>query len=222
MAIEKNEQDARARAAKIKMILYDVDGVLTDGTIWVVPTGGHAAVTDADPANKGSDGGFGLRSQTMAEMKGFYAHDGIGVSLARIAGIPIGFITKRISEALRARARDLKIEYMYDGQAHKMKAVQEIADKTGFSLEEMAFVGDDIVDIPALRNVGFAVAVADAVIQVKQAAHWVTPSNGGRGAGRDVVDFILDAKGILDETIEKYIDNTSPEAEKADIGTGNM
>ena len=188
---------ATERARRIKIILFDVDGVWTDGTIWFVPSA----------------------SGTMAEAKGYSAHDGAGISLARLGGMKIGIITKRISETVATRARDLKLDFVYMGKAFKMQAVREILEKENVTLDEIAYVGDDVIDLPVMRQCGFAAAVANAREQVKAAAHYVTPHSGGNGAGRDVIDFILEAKGILGECIEKYIDEENPIPPSMDIGT---
>ncbi len=221
MSLQKVTPDAEARARKIKLLLFDVDGVLTDGIIWVVPVanGGGSAT---DPGASSPDGGFGLSSQTMAEAKGFSAHDGMGISLAKVAGLEIGFITKRVSEAVKVRACDLKIQHLYVGQQHKMQAVREIMAKTGYTLEEIAYVGDDIIDLPVMRQCGLAIAVANARWQVLETAHWVTASRGGHGAGRDAIEFILNAKQVLAATVEAYLDEENPVAVQSDIGTGNM
>lgn len=196
---------AQDRARRIKIILFDVDGVLTDGTIWVIP----APVA-------GPDGAI----TKMIEAKGFNAHDGAGVTLARLGGMKLGVITKRISETVALRARDLRLEFVYQGHAFKMQAVREIMEKEGVSLDEIAYVGDDVIDLPVMRECGFAVAVADARPQVKAAAHYVTPNNGGHGAARDAVEFILEAKGVLNDCIEGYIDERNPISPSMDIGKG--
>ncbi len=114
-----------------------------------------------------------------------------------------GVITKRISETVATRARDLKLEFVYMGQAFKMQAVREIMEKERCDSGRDRVCGrDDVIDLPVMRECGFAVAVANARPQVKAAAHYVTPNAGGYGAGRDAVEFILEAKGILDEIIE--------------------
>jgi len=209
------------RARRIKIIVFDVDGVLTDGTIWLVPApAGVNTVLQQHLATKSDEIGFGVHSATMMEAKGYSAHDGAGISLARIAGIKCGVITKRISETVATRMRDLKMEYVYQGQAFKMKAIREIMEKESVTVDEIAYVGDDVVDLPVMRQVGFAVAVANAREQVKAEAHYVTPHAGGSGAGRDAVDFILDAKGILNECIAKMIDEGNPIPLSMDIGTG--
>src|SRR5580692_7116429 len=214
---------AHERARRIKIILFDVDGVLTDGTIWLVPA---PARQDADhPMQKelaGKDGqiGFGVHSSTMMEAKGYSAHDGAGISLARIAGLKCGVITKRISETVATRARDLRLEFVYQGQAFKMQAVRDIMQKEGVTLDEIAYVGDDVIDLPVMRECGFAVAVANARPQVKAEAHYVTPNAGGYGAGRDAVEFILEAKGLLEQVIAEYIDERNPISPSMDIGKG--
>src|SRR6266567_2204427 len=212
---------AHERARRIKVILFDVDGVLTDGTIWLVPA---PVRQDSDhPTQKqlaGKDGqiGFGVHSSTMMEAKGYSAHDGAGISLARIAGLKCGVITKRISETVATRARDLRLEFVYQGQAFKMQAVRDIMQKEAVSLDEIADVGDDVIDLPVMRECGFAVAVANAREQVKAEAHYITAHAGGCGAARDAIDFILDAKGILNDCIERMVDESNPISPSMDIG----
>ena len=195
---------AQDRARRIKIILFDVDGVLTDGGIWLIPV----------PV--GSDGA----TTKMVEAKGYNAHDGTAISLARLGGMKCGVITKRISETVALRARDLKLEFVYQGEAFKMRPIREIMEKESVTLEEIAYVGDDVIDLPVMRACGFAVAVGDARAQVKAEAHYVTPNIGGHGAARDAVEFILDAKGVLNECIEAYIDETNPISPSMDIGKG--
>jgi len=207
------------RARKIKIILFDVDGVLTDGSIWLVP-GGPAGGRLLDEISGKEAIGFGVNSTTMTEAKGYSAHDGTAISLARLGGLKCGVITKRISETVATRARDLKLEFVYQGCAFKMQAIREIMAKEGAALEEICYVGDDVIDLPAMREVGLAVAVANARQQVKAAAHYVTPNGGGYGAGRDAVEFILEAKGVLEQCIEAYIDERNPISPAMDIGRG--
>jgi 3-deoxy-D-manno-octulosonate 8-phosphate phosphatase (KDO 8-P phosphatase) len=215
---------AHERARRIKIILFDVDGVLTDGTIWLVPAPARPP-EQHEPVKQfgGPDGGvgYGIQSATMMEAKGYSAHDGAGISLARIGGLKCGVITKRISETVATRARDLRLEFVYQGQAFKMHAVRDIMQKEGVSLDEIAYVGDDVIDLPVMRECGFAVAVANARDQVKAEAHYITPHAGGYGAGRDAVDFILDAKGILNDCIEKMIDESNPIPKSMDIGNSS-
>jgi 3-deoxy-D-manno-octulosonate 8-phosphate phosphatase (KDO 8-P phosphatase) len=210
---------ATERARRIKIIVFDVDGVLTDGTIWLIPGPGGAGTTFQDHlARRSGEAGFDVHSTSMVEAKGYSAHDGAGISLARIGGLKCGVITKRISETVATRMRDLKLDYVYQGQAFKMKPIREIMEKEGVTLEEIAYVGDDVIDLPVMRQVGLAVAVANARGQLKAEAHYITPHEGGYGAGRDAVDFILDAKGILNDCIEKMIDESNPISPAMDIG----
>ena len=188
------------RARRIKVLLFDVDGVLTNGDITISP----------GPDGKGT------------EVKSFSAHDGLGISLARLAGLKVGFVTKRNSQVVAIRARDLKIDHVYQGQSHKMEAVNQILAAENCTLEEVAYVGDDIIDLPVMRVVGLAIATANARPQAKAAAHYVTPLPGGQGAGRDAIDFILTERGVLESTIEEYLDPASNESRRVDIGAGNM
>jgi 3-deoxy-D-manno-octulosonate 8-phosphate phosphatase (KDO 8-P phosphatase) len=197
---------AQDRARRIKIILFDVDGVLTDGTIWIYPM--PVAMPDGTVISK------------MVEAKGYSAHDGAAMTLARLGGMKLGIITKRISETVALRMRDLKIEFVYQGEAFKMRPVREIMEKEGITLEEIAYVGDDVVDLPVMRQCGFAVATANAREQVKAEAHYVTPHKGGEGAGRDAIEFILEAKGLLEQCIEASIDASNPLPPSMDIGKG--
>jgi 3-deoxy-D-manno-octulosonate 8-phosphate phosphatase (KDO 8-P phosphatase) len=195
---------AEERARRIKVLLFDVDGVLTDGQLFFLP-------------QTGPDGRqFGL------EFKGFTAHDGLGITLARLGGLRVGIITKRESRTVAIRAHDLKLEFVYQGQAHKMDAVNDIVARAGITLDQLAYVGDDIVDLPVMRVCGLAIATANARAQAKAAAHYVTPDPGGQGAGRDAIEFILAAQGKLDSAIEAFLDADNPAAAAADIGTGKM
>ena len=214
---------AQDRARKIKIILFDVDGVLTDGGIWLFPSpAGCSPSTQGQLSQREGQAGFGIQSTTMVEAKGFNAHDGTAISLARLGGLKCGIVTKRISETVALRARDLKLEFVYQGCAFKMKALREIMTKEGVGLEEIAYVGDDVIDLPAMRECGFAVAVGDARERVKAEAHYVTPNKGGHGAARDAVEFILEAKGLLDDCIEAYIDEDNPIPPSMDIGKGGV
>jgi 3-deoxy-D-manno-octulosonate 8-phosphate phosphatase (KDO 8-P phosphatase) len=210
---------AQDRARCIKIILFDVDGVLTDGGIWIFP--GLAASSQAPQTQIAEhDGKAAVGKSSIVEAKGYNTHDGTAISLARLGGMKCGVITKRISETVALRARDLRLEFVYMGQAFKMRPVREIMKKEGVTLEEIAYVGDDVIDLPVMRECGFAVAVADARPQVKAAAHFVTPNNGGGGAARDAIEFILDAKGVLNDCIEAYLDESNPISPSMDIGRG--
>lgn len=191
---------AEDRARRIKVLLFDVDGVLTDGSITIIP---------------GADG-------KGTEVKSFSAHDGMGISIARLAGLKIGWVTKRNSRVVALRANDLKIDHLYQGQNHKGEALAKILAEEAVTAEEVAYVGDDIVDLPVMRVVGLAIATANARPQVKAAAHYVTEHEGGYGAGRDAIDFLLEAQGVWEEVVERYLDPKNAATAKSDIGSGNM
>ncbi len=177
---------AKARAKKIKLLLFDVDGVLTDGQIFIfpVPSGGERPI--------------------VVEAKGFSAHDGAGISLARLGGLKTGLITRRNSETVALRARDLKLEYVYQGITDKLTAFQEILGIEKLSPSEAAFVGDDVIDLPPMENCGFSVAVANARREVKDKAHYITPHAGGDGALRDVIEYVLKAQGKWKRAVAEY------------------
>jgi 3-deoxy-D-manno-octulosonate 8-phosphate phosphatase (KDO 8-P phosphatase) len=171
----------KKRASKIKVLLMDVDGTMTDGSVTLLSQPDGSAL----------------------EIKRFDAHDGQGLTLAHTAGIRTGCITGRESPALLRRANEMKMEFIYMKQPMKIPAYEEILRKAGVTDEEVAFVGDDLPDLPILRRVGFAVAVGDAVPEVKKAAHYTTNSLAGKGAIRETVEVILKAKGIWSEMIDK-------------------
>jgi len=211
---------ATARARKIKLILFDVDGVLTDGKIWIFPApAGSQGGVQPDVLEKGAleksvlersarhggQGGFGLHGTTLIEAKGFHAHDGTAISFCRLAGIKTGIITKRISETVALRARDLKIDHVHQGIQDKGSIFAHILEKDGISASEAAFVGDDVIDLPAMRKCGLAIAVKNARPEVKAEAHWITPHAGGDGAARDAVEYILKAQGKWKQAVEEYI-----------------
>jgi len=159
----------RSRLKRIRLLLCDVDGVLTDGTVFI-----------------GSD----------AEFKAFNIRDGLGLVLLRRAGLQTGWVSARPSAATQKRARELKIDFLVqqNDRQGKVAAVEKLLAQTRLTWLEICFVGDDIVDLGPLRRAGFAVAVADAVAEAKAAAHLVTRAAGGRGAVREVVEMILKAQ----------------------------
>jgi|SRR6266481_6411185 len=194
------------RATKIKVILFDVDGVLTDGSIWLFPASSSGPRSTDAHAQKHADlPGFGIISQNMIEAKGFNAHDGTGISLARLGGLKTGMVTKRISETVALRAHDLKIDFLYQGAQNKSEILDKILAESGYREEQIAYVGDDVIDLPIMRRCGLAIAVANARPQVKAIAHYETPSLGGHGAARDAVEYILEAQGTLEEVVDAYI-----------------
>jgi len=177
----KISQTLRKRAAQIQVLLMDVDGTMTDG-------------------------GVTLLSQTeeMAlEIKTFDAHDGQGLTLAHTAGLRTGCITGRQSSALRRRAREMNMEFIYMKQPLKMPAYEEILRNAGVPDSSVAYVGDDLPDLPLMHRAGLAVAVGNAVPEIKKAAHYVTEARGGHGAIRETVELILKSKGIWEAMIDK-------------------
>ena len=171
----------KKRASQIRVLLMDVDGTMTDG-------------------------GVSLLSQpdgSALEIKTFDAHDGQGLTLANTAGIRTGCITGRESPALLRRANEMKMEFIYMKRALKMPAYEEILKIAGVGDSAVAFVGDDLPDIPLMRRSGLAVAVGDAVPEVKKAAHYTTKALAGHGAIREAIELILKSKGIWEEMIDK-------------------
>jgi 3-deoxy-D-manno-octulosonate 8-phosphate phosphatase (KDO 8-P phosphatase) len=157
------------RVKRIKMLLLDVDGVMTDGGVILGPGD--------------------------LELKRFGAQDGVGIALAKVAGLKIGIITGRNTDAVKRRARELKIDVVQQGIFYKEEGYEKILEKFGLKDEEVAYMGDDLLDIPVLQRVGFAVAVANGVEEVKKVSHYVTKKKGGEGAVREVVDLLLDRMG---------------------------
>jgi 3-deoxy-D-manno-octulosonate 8-phosphate phosphatase (KDO 8-P phosphatase) len=191
---------SKARARKIKLLLFDVDGVLTDGKLFFVPE------VSQPSSGKSAD----RTAQGQVEVKGFHAHDGVAHSLARIAGLKTGLITRRSSETVALRARDLKLEYVRQGIQDKRTAFEEIVREEGIRLDEAAFVGDDIIDLPAMRAGGLAIAVKNARAEVKREAQYITRHAGGEGALRDAVEFILKAQGKWKKAVEDYLGERGP------------
>lgn len=196
---------AHARARKIKLLLFDVDGVLTDGRLFFVPEKSQPSSLQ-EPVQQSA--------HSQIEVKGFHAHDGASISLARLGGIKTGVITKRSSETVALRARDLSLEFVYQGVDDKRACFEEVVRKAGVKADEAAFVGDDVIDLPAMRAGGLAIAVKNARAEVKKEAHYVTPHAGGDGALRDAVEFILKAQGSWKRVVEDYIGGRSPKTSK--------
>jgi 3-deoxy-D-manno-octulosonate 8-phosphate phosphatase (KDO 8-P phosphatase) len=187
--------DAVARARPIELIVFDVDGVLTDGKLWYFPTGADGGVT---------------------EVKGFSAHDGIGIGLARRAGLKVGVVTKRTSQSVALRMRDLRVDYVYQGIDRKFEALREIWAASGFNETQTCCMGDDIVDLPMINRSGLAAAPANARPEVLKAAHFVAEHAGGEGAARDLVEFILKSKGIWERVMRQWL--AAPESDYAKVG----
>jgi 3-deoxy-D-manno-octulosonate 8-phosphate phosphatase (KDO 8-P phosphatase) len=166
---------------KIKLLILDVDGVMTDGRITYDNNGG--------------------------EIKSFDVKDGHGLKLLQRAGIKVGIITGRKSAVVERRAAELNIELVYQGVRDKLLPFNEILDKQSLLPEEVAYVGDDVVDLPVMRRVGFAATVADAVDDVKPFAHLVTKRDGGRGAVREICDFLLKESGRWAAVANRYFED---------------
>ena len=196
---------AKTRARKIKLLLLDVDGVMTDGRIFFLPAPAANPELRAQAAEHADAGGYAISSDTMVEAKGFHAHDGTAITLARLAGLKTGIITKRISETVALRARDLRIDHVHQGVADKVGALEVILAKEGLKPAEAAYVGDDIIDLPVMRRCGLAIAVPNARKEVKDAAQYITRHGGGKGAVRDAVEFILRAQGKMEKTVRAYV-----------------
>jgi 3-deoxy-D-manno-octulosonate 8-phosphate phosphatase (KDO 8-P phosphatase) len=171
----------KKRASQITLLLMDVDGTMTDGSVTLLSQ---------------TDG-------TALEIKTFDAHDGQGLTLAHTAGLRTGCITGRESAALLRRAHEMKMEFIYMKQPLKMPAYEEILRKADVPDTAVAFIGDDLPDIPLMRRAGLAIAVGDAVPEVKEAAHYTTRALAGRGAVREAVELVLKSKGIWAEMIDK-------------------
>ncbi|HEX4948085.1 MAG TPA: HAD-IIIA family hydrolase [Blastocatellia bacterium] len=173
-----DSSDLQLRAQCIKLILTDCDGVLTDGRLYYTANGEAAKV--------------------------FHIHDGLGFKLARQAGLKIGIISGRKSEALERRANELNIDHLYHGNDAKLGAYEAIRTAENLTDEQIAYLGDDLHDLPLLSRVGFAIAVADAVAEVQAAAHFVTTQRGGAGAFRAAVEFILKAQNQWQELLRQF------------------
>jgi 3-deoxy-D-manno-octulosonate 8-phosphate phosphatase (KDO 8-P phosphatase) len=171
----------KKRAAQIKIILMDVDGTMTDGSVTLLSQPDGSAL----------------------EIKTFDAHDGQGLTLAHTAGLRTGCITGRESPALLRRAQEMKMDFVYMKIALKIPAFEEILQKAAVPDSAVAFIGDDLPDIPLMRRAGLAVAVGDAVPEVKKVAHYTTKALAGRGAVREAIELILKSKGIFEELIDK-------------------
>ncbi|HZX69538.1 MAG TPA: HAD hydrolase family protein [Rhodanobacter sp.] len=170
--------DILARAAKIRLAVFDVDGTLTDGRLWYAEDG-H-------------------------ETKVFHVHDGLGLKRLRAHGVEVALITARISHPVALRAEELDITHLYQGQVDKVACLRELLDALHLRTDHVAYVGDDLPDLAPMRMVGMAVAVANAHPWIVEAAHWQTRQRGGEGAAREVCDLILHAQGKSDAEREHW------------------
>lgn len=167
------------KAKRLKLLILDVDGVLTDGKLFF--------------DNQGN------------EYKSFHARDGHGIKLLRQTGVEVAVISGRKSNSVALRMKNLGIEYVYQGHENKQAAFDELIQKTGITPEQAAHVGDDLPDLPIMMRVGLAIAVNDANLAVKQRAHWCTTLSGGHGAVREVCDFIMQAQGNFEGIVDFYL-----------------
>jgi len=171
-------RDILNKAAQIRLVIFDVDGVLTDGNLFL-----------------GDDG---------QEYKAFYSRDGLGIKMLQRSGVEIGIITGRTSQVVKYRMESLAVNHVFQGCTDKVPAFEELCQTLQLEPEQIAYVGDDVVDIPVMKRVGLAVAVADAHPLVIRHAHWHTPSPGGRGAARDVCELLMQAQGTWAEQLTRF------------------
>ena len=172
-------QDIHEKARQIKLVIFDVDGVLTDSSLFI-----------------GDDG---------HEYKAFCSRDGHGMKMLQKSGVEVAIITGRTSRVVEHRMADLGIQHVYQGQQDKIHAYKKLSKKLGLKSSEIAYVGDDVVDLPVMCQVGLAIAVQDAHPLVIKHAHWQTPSHGGRGAARNVCEMIMEAQGKLEGELNSYL-----------------
>lgn len=172
-------KDILDKASQIKLLIFDVDGVLTDGSLFL-----------------GDDG---------QEYKAFHSRDGHGIKMLQRHGVRCAVITGRTSRVVEHRMLNLGIELVYQGQHDKLEGFADLLDRVQLSPQQVAYVGDDVVDLPVMRKVGLAIAVQDAHPWVLKHAHWQTPRGGGRGAARDVCELLLEARGVLRQELESYL-----------------
>jgi 3-deoxy-D-manno-octulosonate 8-phosphate phosphatase (KDO 8-P phosphatase) len=174
-----NMQSVVEKAKKLKLLILDVDGVLTDGRLFF-----------------DNDGN---------EYKSFHAQDGHGIKMLRQTGVEVAVISGRKSKSVALRMKNLGIEHVYQGHENKIAAFNELIEKIGITPDQAAHVGDDVIDLPVMVRVGLAIAVNDANFAVKQHADWCTTLPGGQGAVREVCDFIMQAQGNFDEMLKAYL-----------------
>jgi 3-deoxy-D-manno-octulosonate 8-phosphate phosphatase (KDO 8-P phosphatase) len=172
-------QEIIEKASQIKLVIFDVDGVLTDGSLFIDDTG--------------------------MEYKAFYSRDGLGMKMLQKTNVKIAIITGRSSEVVSHRMKSMGVEHVYQGQDDKLLAYEKIKKELQLSADEIAYVGDDIIDLPVMKKVGFAIAVQDAHPLVIKHAHWQTPHSGGRGAARDVCELVMEAQNNLDQQNSRYL-----------------
>ncbi len=171
--------EVRQRASRLKLVIFDVDGILTDGSLYLADDG--------------------------QEYKAFYSLDGHGMKMLKRSGVELAIITARKSQLMIHRARNLGITHLYQGAENKLEAYQHLLGELGAAPEQIAYMGDDVVDLPVMRRCGLAITVPAAPALVKQYAHHVTTLGGGRGAVREVCELIMHAQGTFDAQMAPYL-----------------
>ncbi|MBT3393472.1 MAG: HAD hydrolase family protein [Elusimicrobiaceae bacterium] len=174
-----------ARAKKIKLFLTDVDGVMTDGKLYFFP----------------------LKDGTFSELKSFNVEDGLGLLLLNSLGITTGMITGRKSATVKHRAEAMSVKYVFEGFLSKKEALENIMKREKVKASEICFIGDDLIDLPILKEVGFAIAVKNAVSELKKHSHYVTQKRGGEGAVREVAEIVLKSKGLWNKVVKNIADS---------------
>ena len=172
----------KQRAARIRLLLMDVDGVWTDGSLYYLPSVGGS----------------------MVETKAFDSQDGIGLRWAVEAGLVTGIISGRLSPAVQERGRMLGLSYIYQDHLNKLEIYEQILEQSGLTDSQVCFMGDDLTDLPVLRRAGLSVAVANSRPEVSKLARYVTKARGGRGAVREIVELILKAQNKWRAVVQKY------------------
>ena len=176
---ELSDDTLQQRLRDIRLVIFDVDGVLTDGRLML-----------------GDDG---------QEYKAFNSKDGHGMRMLQDSGVALAILTGRRSQVVERRATDLGIGHVIQGRRDKLPAFEELLETTGLTTDVVAYVGDDVVDLPVMRRVAVAVAVADASPLIREHAHWITASPGGHGAAREVCERIMQAQGSLERLLAAYL-----------------
>lgn len=171
--------DARTRARRVRLAVFDIDGVLTDGRLW-----------------------YGAEGEAL---KAFHAFDGQGIKLLQAAGVEVAFLSSRSAPAAATRARELGVRHALQGVGEKARAFRALLRRLGLKAEAACYMGDDVVDLPVLRRCGFACVPREAPVYVRRHAHYVPSAAAGRGAAREVCDFVLEAQGRLVRALERVL-----------------
>ena len=167
------------KAKSIRIVIFDVDGVLTDGTLYFTDSG--------------------------EEIKAFNSRDGHGMKMLKASGVELAIITARESRSVKLRAENLNITLLYQGEKNKLKVFESLVTKLKLDMSSCAYVGDDLIDLPVMTRCGLSICVPSSPVLVKKHAHYVTNSEGGQGAVREVCEMIMRSQGTLDEQLEKYL-----------------